>query len=382
MRYDGHIIFICVACCIVAFKLGQIYVETGGTICTHQYKEFSTTKQVSHECAITTKVHHARNQSCDMEFIKYIPSALEQTWSAEVNRVASNEHTWKLGCEMLNNDLVKVQELLSAIGRYELDPSSANLSSSYTSALEFRDSCTGRQSFVHIEPLVSFLRHPLAFCQKIQMSWFMRLFGNKKDFVIDMLFDKNYLIVPYKDEVTNDESTKWLFDAGASTYDAGAGGASQSWFVNTYRARGIEFDRIIGWEAAKTDPSNQWDGVPEEVKRKTSWFNIPVTTGVGDADNPLTFIKHLTKPEDFVVFKLDIDSPLVEIALVQQLMADPQLLELVDEFYFEHHVSGSPMQWNGWGDLRKSDAELSTLQESYELFTFLRQHGVRAHSWV
>ena len=254
-------------------------------------------------------------------FIKYIPSTLEQTWSAEIKRVASNEHTWKLGCEVLNNDLVKVQELLSAIRQYESDGRSANMSSSYTSVHEFRDSCTGRQSFVHIEPLVSFLRHHLALC-------------HKKELAANIL-DKTYLVVPYKDEVINDESTKWLFDAGASTYNTGAGGASLSWFVNTYRARGIEFDRIIGWEAAKTEPSNQWDDIPADIKRKTSWFNIPVTTGVVDADNPLTFIKHLTKREDYAVFKLDIDSPLVEIALVQQLMADPQHLELVDEFYFE-----------------------------------------------
>ena len=74
---------------------------------------------------------------------------------------------------------------------------------------------------------------------------------------------------------------------------------------------------------------------PESVKYTGHYLH----TGVGDADNPLTFIKHLTKPEDFVVFKLDIDSLLVGFALVKQLMADPQLLELVDEFYFEHHVS-------------------------------------------
>jgi len=279
--------------------------------------------------------------------------------------VASNEQTWQVGCEFLSNDLVEVQELVSAVRLYETNPNSSDLTSSNTSALEFRDSCTGWHSLVHIEPLVSFLRHPLALC----------------DLAVNTL-DKSYLVVPYKDEVTYDESTKWLFDAGASTYDTGFGGASQSWFVNTYRSRGIEFDRIIGWEAETTEPSNQWDGVPADIKRKTSWFNIPVTTGVGDADNPFTYIKNLTKPEDFVVFKLDIDSPLVETALVQQLMADPQLLELVDEFFFEHHVSGSPMQWHGWGDLQNSTAELSTLPESYELFTFLREHGVRAHSWV
>jgi hypothetical protein len=304
--------------------------------------------------------------ACNKQFIRYIPSVLEQMWSAEIKRVQSNDQAWSVGCELLIQNITQVSELVSVIARYTSEPLSTNLTLSGTSVFEYRDSCTGERSSIHIEPLVSFLRHPLALCSTNAVS----------------ILDKTYLVVPYKDEIIKDNSRKWLFDAGASTYDTGAGGASQSWFVDTYRARGIDFDRIIGWEAAKTDPSNQWGKVPADVKRKTSWFNIPVTTGVGEADNPLTYIKHLTRPEDFVVFKLDIDTPLVEIALVKQLMADSTLLELVDEFYFEHHVSGSPMQWQGWGDLRNSEAELSTLSESYELFTFLREHGVRAHSWV
>jgi len=83
-----------------------------------------------------------------------------------------------------------------------------------------------------------------------------------------------------------------------------------------------------------------------------------------------------------VVFKLDIDTPAVEVALVQQLMKDEELLELIDEFYFEHHVSGSPMQWHGWGDLTKSKTALGHIQNSYDIFTFFRQRGIRAHSWV
>jgi len=364
MRGNWRPFFVFVACCLIAFKLGQANNETSRTKRTDNYKDF-TQKEIYKESSLTATKQET-DQVCNMQFIRYIPSTLEQIWIAEIKRVESNERSWKVGCELLNIELVHVQELVSAVKRYKTEPGSANLASSNTSAHEFRDSCTGMHSLVHIEPLVSFLRHPLALCPRSAAP----------------VLDKTYLLVPYKDEVTSDNSKKWLFDAGASTYDTGAGGASQSWFVKTYRARGIEFDRIIGWEAAKTDPSNQWDSVPADIKRKTSWFNIPVTTGVGDADNPLTFIKHLTKPEDFVVFKLDIDSPLVEIALVKQLMTDSQLLELVDEFYFEHHVSGSPMQWHGWGDLQNSVAEFSTLSESYELFTFLREHGVRAHSWV
>lgn len=199
---------------------------------------------------------------------------------------------------------------------------------------------------------------------------------------VDFTLDKTYLLVPFVDEVGAQSARKWLFDAGASTYDTGAGGASQSWFVDTYRERGFEFDRIIGWEAAQTDPREQWSTIPADIKRKTSWYNIPATAGIGDADNPLTFIKALTKPEDYVVFKLDIDAPAIEIAPVQQIIHDPQLIALIDEFYFEHHVTGSPMQWDGWGNLSKNEAPLSDIQDSYELFSLFRSKGVRAHSWV
>jgi hypothetical protein len=51
--------------------------------------------------------------------------------------------------------------------------------------------------------------------------------------------------------------------------------------------------------------------------------------------NPLELIRKLCRPEDLVVFKLDVDSEKVEVGLMEQLLADPTLLELVDEFYFE-----------------------------------------------
>lgn len=47
---------------------------------------------------------------------------------------------------------------------------------------------------------------------------------------------------------TNSVSRNYLFDLGASLYTSGEGGASQQWFVDVYRERGIEFDRILAWE--------------------------------------------------------------------------------------------------------------------------------------
>ena len=71
------------------------------------------------------------------------------------------------------------------------------------------------------------------------------------------------------------------------------------------------------------------------------------------------------------------DSP-TEETLVEQLLADDGLVALIDEFYFEHHVShGSPMAYHGWGHRVPR-----SLAQSYDLFARLRRAGVRAHSWV
>jgi len=304
---------------------------------------------------------------CTKTALRYEPSDVERAWVAAISQLKSDAFTWPKGCERVRTDLAQLQKELLGIRQHQTD-SRVDLTSFHLSNHQFRDDCTGEISKVYLEPLVSFLRHPLALCAGLSAK-------------VD-IFDKSYMLLPHLEEVTSVEAYKWLFDAGASTYDTGAGGASQSWFVEEYRKRGIEFDRIIGWEAAQTNPKTQWDVVPADIKRKTSWYNIPASSDVGHADNPLTFIKTMTKPEDYVVFKLDIDTPDVEVALVEQILNDTEIQALIDEFYFEHHVMGSPMQWHGWGDLRESTSKWNSIEDSYTIFSRLREKGIRAHSWV
>jgi len=304
--------------------------------------------------------------ACIDRAVRYHPSDIEVSWLKEISNVKSDEPSWENGCQKVHAEESELREMISGI-QLLAGAEGKEISKRHLSSHEV-ENCDGVKRRIFIEPLVSFLRHPLALCAQ-----------KKRE---NYILDKSYLSVPRVEELTHADSYKWLFDAGASTYNTGAGGASQSWFVETYRTHGIEFDRIIGWEARKTDPKIQWGDIPADIKRKTSWFNIPVSATVGHADNPLTFIKALTKPEDFVVFKLDIDTPEVEVPLVQQLMNDTELHTLIDEFYFEHHVKGSPMQWHGWGDLRRSETPLNDIQDSYELFYYLRKKGIRAHSWV
>jgi len=100
--------------------------------------------------------------------------------------------------------------------------------------------------------------------------------------------------------------------------------------------------------------------------------------------NPLVHLRALARPEDFVVFKLDVDSPSIELAIIEQLVADRSTASLIDDFYWEHVVKNTPMDHFGWGhDLRRMPtSQHQTVADSYNYFGRLRSMGVRAHSWV
>lgn len=74
----------------------------------------------------------------------------------------------------------------------------------------------------------------------------------------------------------------------------------------------------------------------------------------------------------------DIDNAPIEMAILQAFLQDPEAFALVDEFFFEHHVSFEPMK-RYW--VHTADPNTS-LSGSYQLFLKLRQKGWRAHSWV
>ena len=172
-------------------------------------------------------------------------------------------------------------------------------------------------------------------------------------------------------------------DLGASTWDAGNGGPSQSWFYDSYKQRGIEFDRLLMWEANPTPAAAIFSDLPKDVWQKYQYFNWPASSNASDPSSPLNIIKKIAKPGDFVVLKLDIDTPEVEMAILRDLLSDPSLLELVDEFFFEYHVLFGPMtmDWFGSSDPRHTHTT-DTLADSYNVFRTLREKRVRAHSWV
>ena len=171
----------------------------------------------------------------------------------------------------------------------------------------------------------------------------------------------------------------YFFDLGASLYSQGTGGASQAYFLQTYKALGVRFDRILCWEAYAMEPTRILSSFPPEIMDLVSYYNLPVSAAASHRLNPWRTLKTVATAADLVVVKLDIDNATVEEALVEQLLADAALASLVDEFYYEHHVRDSPMMHQGW---RRQGVPRQSLAESYGVFTALRERGIRAHSWV
>ena len=171
----------------------------------------------------------------------------------------------------------------------------------------------------------------------------------------------------------------WLI-LGCSLYDYGLGGSSQQWLLDLYEHMGFKMRRFVGWEADYYTPTALWSRVPNvQKKARLTYFNIPTSALAHNADNPFMHMKALAKPEDYVVFKLDVDAPTVELPLVQQILESKELQSLIDEFFWEHHVIKSPTTAFWAEDTFDTNR---TMADSFRLFSQLRHLGIRAHSWV
>jgi len=312
--------------------------------------------------------------------VQYRPGAWEAKWRSTFARSVQHDdpRNWTRGCALMASEPSAIEAWLDfarlrrppyRMGRSPPEPTDeAKGVLSYHATV---DACTGRTlSLAPIEPLVGFLRHPEAHCPQ---------FPGAKNWVIKVV-SKDYLIPAWHAEAWPAGRTRaLLFDLGASLYHTGGGGASMSWFVNQYRARGISFDRIFAWEAKQYTDATIYATMPASIVDRIAYYNLPANTTPGNKHNPWRTLRAVATPNDFVVVKVDIDNTPVEEALLAQLLSDRALSSLVDEFYFEHHVLNTPMWHYGW---KRDTVTTHTLVHSYDLFSQLRELGIRAHSWV
>ena len=83
----------------------------------------------------------------------------------------------------------------------------------------------------------------------------------------------------------------------------------------------------------------------------------------------------IARPIDFVALKVDIDTPSVEVPLMEAILNSEALLGLIDEVFFEYHFKVRPDF--GWGNRMNA-----TVNDALRLMQRLRMQGVRAHFWV
>jgi hypothetical protein len=225
----------------------------------------------------------------------------------------------------------------------------------------------GDTKFSYIEPLVGLLRHPLT-CSKFEKYYISKNY---------LLVDPWPLVHVSRSTISPQNPKVIISDLGSSTWREGLGGASQSWFYGVYESLCLAFTDWFMFESTELDPAQVMHQLPGRVKSGYRWFNIPLKTEILSWDNPLNHLLVEAKKEDIVIVKIDFDTPLVEMELLQTILKYPEVAELIDELYFEHHVNVDLMKlhWN----TRNLDVYQS---ESIKLFTSLREIGIRAHSWV
>ena len=235
-----------------------------------------------------------------------------------------------------------------------------------------------------IEPISLHGRHPYSIylCMHITKGYraqYPQYFQGMVDYTPVQNTDYILMKTPHSNAVKYvSPSLNFLFDAGTSIYSS-----SLLWLNCIYKQHNITFDRIYGWESSLLEPTAFWNEVPKELLAKYHFYNAPMSADISHGNSPLRVIKQMAKPEDFVSFKLDIDTPAVEVATVLQLLENPELYSLVDEFFFELHFRCSVMMGCGWG--KKIPKEVQGLQLSrksaMELFVNLRKRGIRSHFW-
>ena len=305
--------------------------------------------------------------------LEYHPSPWELHWRTRITKHPDASPTWSTWCPVLKNETALVVEWealwkarAALNGPHNASAWNRSVFSYHTvvDVCEENDGAARRvvRATIPIEPLVSFLRHPRHTC------------FNK----VTYKYNRGYL-VPLISWEHPPPRRAFFFDLGASLFSSGTGGASQDWFLRTYRARGVAFDRILAWEAKEYPVNFLLSSFPPGVMDVLSYYNMPVSAAANHRFNPWRTLRAIASPHDLVVVKLDVDNSTVENALVAQLLADSTLAGLIDEFYYEHHVLDSPMFHQGW---RRQGVPDMNLAESYGIFTSLRQMGIRAHSWV
>lgn len=242
----------------------------------------------------------------------------------------------------------------------------------------------------YIEPLHGYLRHPqFGICMNNTNKKFENKF-NISHLIISNNCDRS------KYSHANQNRRNIFFDLGASVgfkgikhgisriaSNSGSGiGPSIPLFYSMYADKCIEFDDVFAWEVHKYSPQEWWGELPPKLRAKVRFYNVPVEENFGRGkikrNSFLHLLKSYTMQEDFVVIKVDMDTPKMESRIVKAIADDKFLSRLVDEIFFEYHVYMDGLQF-GW---RINSTTTDDVDDALQLMHRLRKLGIRSHFWI
>ena len=224
----------------------------------------------------------------------------------------------------------------------------------------------------YVEPLIPPMRHP-GLCLEDDVRT-----GTKK---MHILLSLDYLIHDWAElcRQLKPTSRTVFIDMGASLMfferETHQDRSPSLKLLDDFRKFGFVFDHIYAYELRQQVAAEVYKHVPLPYQSAFHWVNVGVSADPTSIFNPFKMLLESFTENDLIIVKLDIDSPDIERALAEQLRQNPALLDLIDHFYFEHHVNQYEIK-NHWGPTKES------VEESFQLFTSLRQRGVAAHFWV
>lgn len=150
-------------------------------------------------------------------------------------------------------------------------------------------------------------------------------------------------------------------------------------FYEMFRRNCIEFDAIWAWEARQYTPDVWWKHVPPDMRRKLTFYNEPVNPSNSSF---LGVLEATARVKDFVVVKLDIDTPWLEHKILQDIIDKPHLAALVDELFFEFHFQVDDSKPPPAHKRAAEDRPDIGVRAALQIMQRLRHLGIRAHFWV
>ena len=168
-----------------------------------------------------------------------------------------------------------------------------------------------------------------------------------------------------------------LFDFGASLDFHGDPMNSPALFlVSLYRKFGFPFDHIYAFEITQKESQLVLDSLPADMIAAYHWINVGVSPDKFSRNNPWNLLLDNFNEDDLIIVKLDVDTSSVELPLALQLLNDARFHNLVDQFYFEHHVHMREIAhaWNS--------SMAGSVKDTMDLFQGLRKKGIPAHFWI